>query len=92
MYGLIAFLILSIVVINIQPYKVASRYSLMDTIFYILLSLVFIAAISRDVAITGKLFSLIFIEIFPLLTTGIPIVYIATFISFWIISRIRCIR
>jgi hypothetical protein len=91
-YGLIAFLTLSIVAINIQPYKVASRYSLMDTVFYTLLSLVFLAAISRDIATMGKFFSIIFIEIIPLLTACIPIVYIATYISFWIISRMRRIR
>ena len=90
-YGLIALLTLTIATINIQPYKkVASLYSLMDTVFYILLSLVFIAVISRDTTTIGKLFSIILIEIFPLLTTCIPIIYIATFISFWIISRMRC--
>ena len=89
-YGLIAFLTLSIVAINIQPYKkIAYRYSIMDTVFYILLSLMFIAIISRDVA---KLSSIIFNTLFPLLTGSIPIVYIATFISFWIISKTRCVK
>ena len=89
-YGLIAFLTLSIVAINIQPYKkVAYRYSIMDTVFYILLSLMFIAIISRDVA---KLSSIIFNTLFPLLTGSIPIVYITTFISFWIISKMRCVK
>jgi hypothetical protein len=75
MHGLIAFLTLSIVTINIQPYKVVSRYSLLDTLFYFI-SLVFIAAILRDVATTGKLFPIIFNEIFSSLTAYISIVYI----------------
>ena len=87
-YSLIVFLILSIVAINIQPYKkVASRCSLMDTVFYILLSLGFIAI---DVITIGKIFSVYL----PFLTVCIPIVYIATFISIWINLRIkmRCIK
>ena len=89
-YGLITILTLSIVAINIQPYKkVACRYSIMDTVFYILLSLIFIAIISRDVV---KLSSIVFNTLFPLLTASIPIVYIATFISFWIISKTRCVK
>ena len=89
-YGLITILTLSIVAINIQPYKkVACRYSIMDTVFYILLSLIFIAIISRDVA---KLSSIIFNTLFPSLTASIPIVYIGTFISFWIISKTRCVK
>ena len=90
-YCLIAFLTLSIVAINIQPYKkVACCYSLMDMVFYILLSLVFIVAISRDVITIGKFFSIYL----PFLTACIPIVYIATFISIWIVLRIRmrCIK
>ena len=89
-YCLIAFLTFSIVAINIQPYKkVACRYSIMDTVFYILLSLICIALISRDVA---KLSSIIFNTLFPSLTASIPIVYIAIFISFWIISKMRCVK
>jgi hypothetical protein len=91
-YGLIAFLTLSIVAINIQPYKnVAARYSLMDTVFYILLSLAFIGVISRDIVSMGKSFSVILFQILPLLAF-IPIIYIAIFISFWIISRMRRIK
>ena len=72
-YCLIALLTLSIVAINIQPYKkVACCYSIMDTVFYILPSLICIALISRDVA---KLSSIIFNSLFPSLTAGIPIVY-----------------
>ena len=89
-YGLIAFLTLSIVAINIQPYKkVAYRYSIMDAVFYILLSLMCIALITRDVA---KLSSVIFNTLYPSLTASIPIVYITTFISFWIISKMRCVK
>jgi hypothetical protein len=82
---------LSIVAINIQPYKKAvSRYSLMGMVFYTLLSLVFIAAISRDVIAIQKFSSIIFIKFFPYLIGSIPIVYIATFIIFWIVTRMRC--
>ena len=89
-YGLIAFLTLSIVAINIQPYKkVAYRYSIMDIVFYILLSLIFITIISKDVV---KRPSFIFSILLPSLIASVPIVYIATFISFWIISRMRCIK
>ena len=90
-YCLIVFLITpSIFAINIQPYKkVACRYSIMDTVFYILLSLICIALITRDVA---KLSSIIFNTLYPSLTASIPIVYIAIFISFWIISKMRCVK
>ena len=92
-YGLIAFLVLSIAAINIQPFKKAvSRYPSTDTVFYILLSLVFIAVISRDVATTGRSFAIMFTTIFGFLTACVPIVYIASLISYWIISRMRYIR
>ena len=90
-YGLIAFLILLIVVINIQPFKkVASRYPSTDTVFYILIGLVLVTAIARDVATTRK--SIIFTTIIIFLVASIPIVYIASLISFWIISRMRSIK
>ena len=92
-YGIIAALILSIAAINIQPFKkIASRYPLTETVFYILLILVFIAAIVRDVATTGKFFSIMFTIVFGFLTAFIPIIYIASLVSFWMISRIKWIR
>ena len=89
-YGFIVFLILSIAAINIQPFKKsASRYSSMDTVFYFLLSLVFNSVILIDTATTGKFYSISSSTII-LLTAGIPIIYIASSISFWIISKMRC--
>ena len=87
-YGTIALLTFSIVIINIQPFKVVSHYPSTDSIFFILLSLVFTAAIARDIAIMGK-FSIIFTVILLVLTVFFPIIYIASLISFWMISRIR---
>ena len=92
-YGIAALLTLSIVIINIQPFKmVALRYSSTDVPFFILFSLVFTAAIARDVAIMGEFLSVTFTLIFALLTAFVPILYIASLIGFWMISRMRCVR
>ena len=91
-YGLIAFLALTIAEINIQPFKkVASHYPSIEIVFYVLLSLVFIAAIGTEVATTNY-FSVLFTISFAFLTAFVPIVYIAALIIFWVISRIRWIR
>ena len=71
-YAIIALLTFSIVVINVQPLKVVSRYPSTDIIFFILLSLVFTAFIVRDIAIMGKFFPITFTLIFVLLTAFIP--------------------
>ena len=92
-YSLIALVIFVIIIINIQPFKkVASRYPSTDTIFYILFSLTYTACIARDIATTEKFFFNIITFIFVFLTAFVPIVYIASLISFWMTSRLRWIR
>jgi hypothetical protein len=92
-YSLIAFIVFTIAVINIQPFKkIASRFSSTDMVFYILLSLVYTGFIMRHVAATETYFFNIITIILLFLTAFVPIVYIASLISVWMISRMRQIR
>ena len=89
-YSLIVVLIYTIITINIQPLKkVASHYPSTDLIFYILLSLTYTGLIARDIYTMEKFF---FNIIMSIVTSFVPIVYIASLISFWMISRMRWIR
>ena len=92
-YGIVMLLAFSIIITNIQPFKmVASRNPSTDVTFFILLGLVFTAVLARDVAILGKFLSITFTLIFGFLTAFVPIIYTASLISFWMISRIRWLR
>ena len=88
-YGLIAFTIFTIAVINIQPFKNnASYFSSTDMVFYILLSLAYTGCIMRDIAVTESYFFNIITMVLLFLTAFVPIVYTAFLIGVWIISRI----
>ena len=92
-YSLIAFIIFTIAAINIQPFKkVASCYPSTETVFHILLSLAYTCFIMRDIATTENYFFNIITIILLFLTAFVPIVYIASLISVWMISRMRWIR
>ena len=92
-YGLIALVIFLMAIINIQPFKkVAARYPSTDMVFYILLSLTYIAVIAKDTASIENYFFNIISMILALSTAFVPIVYIASLISFWMISRMRWIK
>ena len=81
-----------IAAMNIQPFKkVPVRYPSTDMVFYILLSLAYTGIIAREVARTEIYFFNTITLLFSLLTAFVPIVYIVSLISFWIISRLRWI-
>ena len=88
-YNLIAFVVFTIAVINIQPFKnIASCFSSTDMVFYILLSLAYTGCIMRNIAVTETYLFNIITMVLLFLTAFIPIVYIASLIGVWIISRI----
>ena len=88
-YGLIAFTIFTIAVINIQPFKnIASHFSSTDMVFYILLSLAYTGCIMRDIAVMETYFFNIITMVLLFLTAFVPIVYIAFLVGVWIVSRI----
>ena len=92
-YSSIALLIISIVTINIQPFKmIAANYLSTDITFFILLSLAFTAATGANVAKMENFFSITFTLTCSFLTAFVPIIYIASLISFWMISRFKWIR
>ena len=92
LYGLIVVVIFLIAAINIQPFKkVAVRYPSTDTVFYILLSLAYTSIIAREAARTEKYFFNTITLLLSLSTAFVPIVYIGSLISFWIISRMMWI-
>ena len=92
-YSLIAMVILLIAAINVQPFKkVATRYPSTDIAFYILLSLAYNGIIAREVVRTQNYFFNTITILLSLSTVFVPIIYIASLISFWIISKIRLAR
>ena len=89
-YGLIAILVFLIIAINIQPFKnVVANYYVTDIVFYILLTLTYIAVTARDTATTEKFVFDFVTIVFLFLTAFFPIVYIAFLIIVWVGSRIR---
>ena len=92
-YSLIIFIIVTVAIINIQPFKkIASRYSSIDMVFYISFGLAYTVCIMRDIAATESYLFNFTTLILLFLTAFVPIVYIASLVSVWIISRIRWIR
>ena len=90
-YSLTALIIFTIAAINIQPFKKAAfHYPSTDTVFYILLSLMYTACIARDIATKGK-FNTVSL-IFAFMTAIVPVVYIASLICAWITSKIKWIK
>ena len=91
-YALIVLLIFLIAMINIQPFKITVRYPSTDSIFYIFLSLSYIAVLGRGIANTEKYFYNTTMTGLALSSAFVPIFYIAYFIFSWLISRKRWIN
>ena len=90
-YSLTALIVFTIAAINIQPFKKAAFcYPSTDTVFYILLSLMYTVFIAGDISTRGKFNTVILIPIY--LTAFVPIVYIASLICAWMISKMRWIK
>ena len=91
-YGLIAMVIFLIAAINVQPFKkVAASYPSTDMVFYFLFSLAYNGIIVREVARTRNYFFTITLLLL-LSTLFVPIIYTASLITFWTISKIRLSR
>jgi hypothetical protein len=72
--------------------KVASRYSSTNMVFYILLSLAYTGCIMRHVAATETYFFNTISMTLLYLTAFVPMIYIASLVSGWMISRMGWIR
>ena len=92
-YTIIIIIIFVVVFINIEPFKKGAVYTTSnDTVFLTLFCFSYIANIARD--ITGREASYSHYTTFVMLALSgaVPIVYIAFFITFWIVSRIKLIH
>ena len=93
-YAAIAVAITLIVLVNAQPFKKGVvHYPTTDSIFLILLSLVYVVNIGRDV--TSRENSSPYYRaliMLTLLSAVVPLFYIAFFISLWIVTRIKWIH
>ena len=91
-YAAIALVVALIVVINGQPFKKAVvRYPSTDSIFLILLSFVFIAITGWDVASRENPQQFHAAITIALLSVVVPLFYIASFITFWLVTKIKLI-
>ena len=90
-YGIITLLILLIVMINIQPFKmVGSHYPLIDLIFTFLLCFMYIAILGRDLIYLERHFVYgMFITTIAFLTAIFPLLYISFLIGLWLLSKIN---
>ncbi len=90
-YAAISLAIVLIVLINVQPFKKAVvRYPSNDSIFLILLSFLFIAVTGWDVASRENTFQFYTaMTMLAILSIIVPLFYIASFIMFWLISRVK---
>ena len=93
-YAVIAIVAYLIVVINIQPFKkkAAVRYSLTDSTFLVLLSFSFVANIGRDITVRKNTFFHLIVLTMLASSAVVPLIYIAFFISFWLVVRIKWIK
>ena len=91
-YALIILLIFLIAMINIQPLKSTVRYPSTDSIFFVLLSLSFIAALGRDIANTEKHFYSTIMIVITFASGFVPILYITFLIGSWVVSRRKWIN
>ena len=92
-YSTIILVLLSIAIINIQPYKkVATRYPSTDIIFFLLLSISYVSLLGRNTAKTENHSFTTIITIIAYSSAFVPIVYIIFLVSFWLISRTSLIR
>ena len=92
-YAVIILVIYLIVVINIQPFKKAGvRYPSTDSTFLILLSFSFTTNIGRDISSReGTFFHSVALAMLPL-SAVVPLIYIAFFVSVWLVRRIKWIH
>ena len=86
-YALIFLLIFLTAMINIQPLKVTVRYPSTDSIFFILLSLTFLAVIGRDNSGTENYFYSTIMSVITFSAAFVPIFYITFLIISWMVSR-----
>ena len=92
-YAVITFIIFLIVMVNVQPYKKAAvRYPSTDSTFMILLSFSYIANIGRDIASRESTIYYSTMTILALLSAAVPILYIALFITFWLVTKVKWIH
>jgi hypothetical protein len=94
-YAVVSLVIILILVINIQPFKKAVvRYPSNDSIFLILLSSLFIGIIGRDIASreNASPFHTAVTMLVIILSIVVPLFYIAGFITFWLVSKIKQIH
>ena len=92
-YTVITFVIFLIILVNIQPFnKAAVRYPTTDSTFMILLSFCFIANIGRDIASMEEHFYYSFVTTIVLLSAAIPVLYIASFIIYWLVIKVKQIH
>ena len=92
-YSAITLVIFIIVMVNIQPFKkVVVRYPSTDSTFMILLSFSYIANIGRDIASRESTFYYSTMTMLALLSAVIPILYIALFITFWLVMKVKWIH
>ena len=92
-YATIILVVLLIAIINIQPYKKgASRYPSTDVNFFLLLSLCYVILLGRGVANSESNSFITLILIISFSSAFVPVVYILSLVSFWLVSRTRWIR
>ena len=86
-YAVITLTVVLLAIINVQPFKKSAvRYPSTDPIFLILLSLIFVAVISRE-----NLFFHYSILTMAL-SVVVPITYISFFITLWLVRRVKWIH
>ena len=92
-YATILLAVFLVTFINIPLFKTtSSRYPSTDTIFYILLSLCYVALLERDVGdALNALYSTVTFSIVSV-SMFVPIIYIVGLIGFWLVSNVRSIK
>ena len=87
-YALIVLIIFLIAMVNIQPFKTTIKYPSTDSIFFILISLSYVAALGGEIASTEKYFYSTTMTA-VIFSSFVPITYITFLISSWLFSRRR---
>ena len=89
-YATITFAIFLIAEINIHPFKkVAARYSSIDIIFLVSISLCYVAVLGRSIAITRNHGYSKIMPTFAFLSVFASIAYTISLIAFWLVSRMN---
>ena len=90
-YAVITLIIVLIAMVNIEPFKKAAiHYPSTDPIFFILLSLCYIAVLGRGFARNDSYYYTM--TVFTFSAGFVPIFYITYVIGFWLISKISWIH